>query len=54
MLHGPVPGGVPVGERHWWVLAPIAASVLAMVALGLFLPGGVADLIGRIAEAIAV
>ena len=53
MLHGPVPDGIPAGEPHWWVLAPLAASVLALVALGLFLPGGVAGLIGRIAEAIA-
>jgi hydrogenase-4 component F len=53
MLHGPVPDGVPAGERHWWVLAPLAASVLVMVALGLFLPGSVANLIGRITEAIA-
>jgi hydrogenase-4 component F len=53
MLHGAVPDGVPVGERPWWVLAPIAASVLVLVVLGLVLPGGVAHLIGRIAEAIA-
>ena len=43
---------VATGERGWWMLAPLAVSVAAMVALGLLLPDTVARLIGRIAEAI--
>ena len=52
MLHGPAPDGVATGERGWWMLAPLAVSVIAMIALGLLLPDTVARLIGRIAEAI--
>ena len=52
MLHGPAPDGVAAGERGWWMLAPLAMSVIVMVALGLLLPDVVARLIGRIAEAI--
>jgi len=54
MLHGPAPDGVAAGEREWWMLAPLAVSLLAMIALGLLLPDTVARLLGRIAEAISI
>ena len=53
MLHGPAPDGVAAGEREWWMLAPLAVSLVAMIALGLLLPDTVARLLGRIAEAIS-
>jgi hydrogenase-4 component F len=54
MLHGAAPDGVAAGERDWWALAPFAVSVAVLVVLGLFLPGGIAQLLGRIAEAFTV
>jgi hydrogenase-4 component F len=54
MLHGATPDGVAAGEREWWPLAPLAVSVIVMVVLGLFLPAVVAQLLGRIAEALTV
>jgi len=54
MLHGPAPDGVAAGEREWWMLAPLAVSLVAMIALGLLLPDTVARLLGRIAEAISI
>jgi len=54
MLHGPAPDGVAAGEREWWMLAPLAVSLVAMIALGLLLPDIVARLLGRIAETISI
>lgn len=54
MLHGATPEGVAAGEGDWWVLAPLAASALVMVVLGVFLPAGVGQLLGRIAEAFRI
>jgi hydrogenase-4 component F len=54
MLHGPAPDGVAAGEPEWWMLAPLAVSLVAMIALGLLLPDAVARLLGRIAEAISI
>jgi hydrogenase-4 component F len=54
MLHGPAPDGVAAGEREWWMLAPLAVSLVAMIALGLLLPDTVARLLGRIAETISI
>jgi hydrogenase-4 component F len=54
MLHGAAPDGVATGERDWWVLAPLAVSVVVLIVLGLFLPAAVAQLLGRIAEAFTV
>jgi hydrogenase-4 component F len=54
MLHGAVPEGVAAGEQAWWALAPLAVSLAVMVVLGLFLPAGVAHLLGRIAEAFSL
>jgi len=51
MLHGARPDGVAAGEREWWPLAPLAVSLVVMVALGLFLPSGIAQLLGQVAEA---
>ena len=51
MLHGAAPNDVARGDRGWWMLAPLAASVAVMVVLGLFLPGSVGRLLGRIVEA---
>jgi hydrogenase-4 component F len=51
MLPGAAPNGVARGDREWWVLAPLAASMAVMVVLGLLLPGAVGRLLGRIVEA---
>jgi len=51
MLPGAAPNGVARGDREWWVLAPLAASMAVMVLLGLFLPGAVGRFLGRIVEA---
>ncbi|MCX6552717.1 MAG: proton-conducting transporter membrane subunit [Acidobacteria bacterium] len=52
MLYGNAPASVAAGEPDRWMLAPIAACAVAMVALGLFLPGVVGSLIGRIVESL--
>jgi hydrogenase-4 component F len=54
MLSGAAPNGVAQGEREWWALAPLAASVAVMVVLGLLLPGAVGRLLGRIVEAMTI
>jgi hydrogenase-4 component F len=54
MLYGAAPADVPTGERDWWALAPLAASVLVLVALGLVLPGAVDRLLAGIVEAMTV
>jgi hydrogenase-4 component F len=54
MLYGAAPADVPAGEHDWWVLAPLAVSVLVLVALGLVLPGAVDRLLGGIVEAMTV
>jgi hypothetical protein len=51
MLPGAAPSDVAQGDREWWVLAPLAASMAVMVVLGLLLPGPVGRLLGRIVEA---
>jgi len=54
MLYGAAPDGVAKGERAWWGLAPLAVPLLAMVVMGLFLPGAVGRLLGRIVEAMSI
>jgi hydrogenase-4 component F len=47
MLYGPVPEGVPVGERRGWRVTVLAGCVIVSVVLGLVLPWPVAALIDR-------
>jgi hydrogenase-4 component F len=49
MAYGPGPEEVPAGEAVGWALAPVAASLVLLVLLGLGLPPGVLPVIGRVA-----
>jgi hydrogenase-4 component F len=49
MTYGPGPAGAAAGEPVPWALAPVAASLVLLVLIGLGLPPGLFPAIGRVA-----